>query len=312
MNKKFTLLAAALMTVGTFTAASAASDVPSKEWTVGNYYYLKSGNKYLSLDGNKADSVVVKEITSFENVNKAARDSALWEITGITETAGTVYQFKNKKTNAVLSFAASQDAKPTLAAGVSKWTFTDGGSLSASLSDGKKMTLALDANDGIVFTGGSELELAVTKPDTMTMTPQDLGDGFSTFQLTFGDKYEGNIFTGEDLIANSVGDKGFMTLQVKGDEAYSNGVKKFLGVDTLKTTINNQEDVFGAGFALDVIVKTCSDICFTIRQKNCQMFVAKLHNILHPHNRMRFYHAHSVLSFPDFAVDTFLPQRFLR
>ena len=33
------------------------------------------------------------------------------------------------------------------------------------------MTLALDANDGIVFTGGSELELAVTKPDTMTMTP---------------------------------------------------------------------------------------------------------------------------------------------
>lgn len=105
MNKKFTLLAAALMTVGTFTAASAASD----DWTVGNYYYLKSGNKYLSLDGNKADSVVVKEITSFENVNKAARDSALWEITGITETAGTVYQFKNKKTNAVLSFAASQD-----------------------------------------------------------------------------------------------------------------------------------------------------------------------------------------------------------
>lgn len=51
MNKKFTLLAAALMTVGTFTAASAASD----DWTVGNYYYLKSGNKYLSLDGNKAD-----------------------------------------------------------------------------------------------------------------------------------------------------------------------------------------------------------------------------------------------------------------
>ena len=71
--------------------------------------------------------------------------------------------------------------------------------------------------------------------------------------MTFGDKYEGNIFTGEDLIANSVGDKGFMTLQVKGDEAYSNGVKKFLGVDTLKTTINNQEDVFGAGFALDSI-----------------------------------------------------------
>jgi len=64
--------------------------------------------------------------------------------------------------------------------------------------------------------------------------------------------------------------------------------------------------------AFSVIVKTCSDICFTIGQKNCQMFVAKLHKFHHPHNRMRFYPAHSVLSFPDFAVDTFLPQRFLR
>lgn len=66
------------------------------------------------------------------------------------------------------------------------------------------------------------------------------------------------------------------------------------------------------GKRLGVIVKTCSDICFTIGQKNCQMFVAKLHKFHHPHNRMRFYPAHSVLSFPDFAVDTFLPQRFLR
>ena len=116
----------------------------------------------------------------------------------------------------------------------------------------------------------------------MTMTPQDLGDGFSTFQLTFGDKYEGNIFTGEDLIANSVGDKGFMTLQVKGDEAYSNGVKKFLGVDTLKTTINNQEDVFGAGFALDSIRKVlrpnelCKHFKFVVNLQNdsIAMFVA--------------------------------------
>ena len=282
MNKKITLLAAALMTVGTFTAASAADSVPSKDWTAGNYYYLVNGDNYLSLDGNKADSVVVKEITSFEKVDKAARDSALWEITGITETAGTVYQFKNKKTNAVLSFAASQEAKPVLASGINKWMFTDGGSLSASIDGGKTMTLALGANGGIVFTGETKLELTVTKPDTMTMTPQDLGDGFSTFQLTFGDQYEGNIFTGEDLIANSVGDKGFMTLQVKGNEAYPNGVKKFLGVDTLKTTINNQENVFGAGFALDSTRKVlrpnerCQQFKFVVNLQNdsLAMFVA--------------------------------------
>ena len=76
--------------------------------------------------------------------------------------------------------------------------------------------------------------------------------------------------------------------------------------------IINTNDTENYLVSLCVIVKTCSDICFTIGQKNCQMFVAKLHKFHHPHNRMRFYPAHSVLSFPDFAVDTFLPQRFLR
>lgn len=45
------------------------------------------------------------------------------------------------------------------------------------------MTLALDANDGIVFTGGSELELAVTKPDTMTMTPAGSRRWFQYFSV---------------------------------------------------------------------------------------------------------------------------------
>lgn len=281
MNKKFTLLAAALITMGTLTA-NAAGNVPVKQWTAGNYYYLKTNtNDYLSLSGSKADSVVMKKITSFVNVDKAARDSALWEIVGINETAGTVYQFKNKKTNAVLSFAASQEAAPVLASGVDKWKFTDGESLSSTLSDGKTMTLAT-ANDGIVFTGGTDLKLTVTKPDTMTMSPLDLGDGFSTFQLTFGDTYEGYTFTGKDLIASPVDDKGFMTLQVKGDEAYSNGVKKFLGVDTLKTTINNQKNVFGAGFALDSTRKVlrpnelCQHFKFVVNLQNdsIAMFVA--------------------------------------
>lgn len=76
--------------------------------------------------------------------------------------------------------------------------------------------------------------------------------------------------------------------------------------------MNMEKAIMVAVSLLFVIVKTFSDICFTIGQKNCQMFVAKLHKFHHPHNRMRFYPAHSVLSFPDFAVDTFLPQRFLR
>lgn len=42
-------------------------------------------------------------------------------------------------------------------------------------------------------------------------------------------------------------------------------------------------------FPLVVIVKTCSDSLFSIGQKNCQLFVAKLRNFLDSHNRMVLY-----------------------
>lgn len=62
-----------------------------------------------------------------------------------------------------------------------------------------------------------------------------------------------------------------------------------LGCEVIVQLINGKEvtEYKDDVVICDVIVKTCSDICFTIGQKNCQMFVAKLHNILHPHNRMR-------------------------
>ena len=37
-------------------------------------------------------------------------------------------------------------------------------------------------------------------------------------------------------------------------------------------------------------------------KKNCQLFVAKLRNFFHSHNRMKFYQPHSVSLFPDFGV----------
>ena len=40
---------------------------------------------------------------------------------------------------------------------------------------------------------------------------------------------------------------------------------------------------------ISVIVKTCSDSLFSIGQKNCQLFVAKLRNFLDSHNRMVLY-----------------------
>ena len=250
MNKKSTFLTAVLMAAGSLTVAANAATVTSENWTAGKYYYLKAGDKYLSLCGTKADSVVVK---TFEAYTKASRDSALWEITNVgTETAGAVYQFKNKKTQALLSFAKSKNAKPILSEGISKWTFKDN-VISAYVSNDEEMKLSYSDATGIVFNNATGTALTVTKPgDAMELTPQDLGGGFSVFRLTFGGEYEGNIFEGKDLIATT-DEEGYIKLQVAGDESYADGKKKYLGVDTLKTTISGATGAFGYKFSLDSI-----------------------------------------------------------
>ena len=285
MNKKFTLLAAALMTVGTFTAASAASDVPSKEWTVGNYYYLKTtDDSYLALDGTKADSVIVKKFVS-SDVTKAAIDSALWQISDKQTTLGvTTYKLTNKVTQQVLSFAAKANANTNLALGVDRWVLSENGSTIKGFYDGDK-TLELVVTEGkLSLTTGGGTTFNVKAPESaFPLNAQQLGNGFSVFQLKFGDIYDGNIFAGNELLAKDItGKAGYVTLQAKGDESYANGVAKYFGVDTLKSTISGARDVFGYKFALDSTrtnVKpneACQQFKFTIDLKNdsLAMFVA--------------------------------------
>lgn len=285
MNKKFTLLAAALMTVGTFTAASAASDVPSKEWTVGNYYYLKTtDDSYLALDGTRADSVIVKKFVS-SDVTKAAIDSALWQISDKQTTLGvTTYKLTNKVTQQVLSFAAKANANTNLALGVDRWVLSENGSTIKGFYDGDK-TLELVVTEGkLSLTTGGGTTFNVKAPESaFPLNAQQLGNGFSVFQLKFGDIYDGNIFAGKDLLAKDItGKAGYVTLQAKGDESYANGVAKYFGVDTLKSTISGARDVFGYKFALDSTrtnVKpneACQQFKFTIDLKNdsLAMFVA--------------------------------------
>lgn len=285
MNKKFTLLAAALMTVGTFTAASAASDVPSKEWTVGNYYYLKTtDDSYLALDGTKADSVIVKKFVS-SDVTKAAIASALWQISDKQTTLGvTTYKLTNKVTQQVLSFAAKANANTNLALGVDRWVLSENGSTIKGFYDGDK-TLELVVTEGkLSLTTGGGTTFNVKAPESaFPLNAQQLGNGFSVFQLKFGDIYDGNIFAGKDLLAKDItGKAGYVTLQAKGDESYANGVAKYFGVDTLKSTISGARDVFGYKFALDSTrtnVKpneACQQFKFTIDLKNdsLAMFVA--------------------------------------
>ena len=284
MNKKFTLLAAALMTVGTFTAASAAGDVPSKDWTAGNYYYLKTGDSCLALDGVKADSVIVKEFAAL-GITKASKDSALWQISDKETTVGvTTYKFTNKATQQVLSFAAKADANTHLEpGGVDRWVFANGSTIKGFYNGDQPLELVVTAGKlSLAATGGAPF--TVEAPDSaFPLNAQQLGNGFSVFQLKFGDTYEGNIFAGKDLLAKDIQDKaGYVTLQAKGDESYANGVAKYFGVDTLKSTISGAKDVFGYKFALDstrTSVKpntVCQQFKFTIDLKNdsLAMFVA--------------------------------------
>lgn len=239
---------------------------------------------YLALDGTKADSVIVKKFVS-SDVTKAAIDSALWQISDKQTTLGvTTYKLTNKVTQQVLSFAAKANANTNLALGVDRWVLSENGSTIKGFYDGDK-TLELVVTEGkLSLTTGGGTTFNVKAPESaFPLNAQQLGNGFSVFQLKFGDIYDGNIFAGKELLAKDItGKAGYVTLQAKGDESYANGVAKYFGVDTLKSTISGARDVFGYKFALDSTrtnVKpneACQQFKFTIDLKNdsLAMFVA--------------------------------------
>lgn len=251
MNKKCTLLAAALMMAGTFTA-HAATGVPEGEWTAGNYYYLQDANgNYLSLYGSKADSVIV---TDALNPTKAANDSALWQIANKQSAMGvTSYQITNKATGQLLSFAAQANANLNLATGVDRWVISASG-----------ITGYYGSNSLTLYVNGSNLELssATTSSTEFTieapaanfpLNADGLGNGFSVFQLMFGDTYEGNIFAGKQLVAKDLSgaDAGYVSLQFQGNESFPNGKARLLGLDTTKTVISGAQGAYGAKFIAD-------------------------------------------------------------
>lgn len=287
MNKKSTLLAAALMAVSSFTAnAEDLQDkfVPAAQWTAGNYYYIKTiGGDCLSLYGLKADSVVITNFGS-ESVTAdkiASRDSALWEITPIKVAKSDVvyYQIKNKKTKAILSFDP-QNGAPVLAEGANMWSITDEG-LSAKLSDNKELKLYLKGGDGkdkkaIVFNGETPLDLKIYSPEySIPLTADYINLNFNSFKLSFGGTYKDNLFEGKDLIIESTGDEDWVTMQIEGDESFADGKAKYIGIDTLSVSPSGAKGAFGAVFKLDSIYKK-KDGIHTIGNENFQQFKFKI------------------------------------
>ena len=271
MNKKFTSLAAALMVAGTLSAETISID---KLGTTDDYCYLKMNNLALSLYGGKADSVVVKTIEE-ENMTKAQLDSALWQIVDKQIVNGVAtYQIRNKATNAYLAFAPKDKPVPVL-------DFSDKSINSLQMDGnnlrvyypGEKTYLTIDVKSEkfVIAKGGAGSDVSFETPAAnLALDAEQIGNGFSVFQLVFGDKYEGNIFEGKELIAKDLED-GYVSLLVKGDESFSDGKAKFLGIDTTKVMITNASDVFGANFKADSTYKALAGV-HTVGNANFQQF----------------------------------------
>ncbi|CCX78134.1 MAG TPA: DUF6383 domain-containing protein [Parabacteroides johnsonii] len=274
MNKKFTSLAVALMVAGTLSAETIS--IPKLE-TTEDYCYLKMKNLALSLHGSKADSVIMKAVDE-ENLTKAQLDSALWQIVDKQIVNGVAtYQIRNKATNAYLAFAPKDEPTPVLdfsAKGINRWQM-DGNKLKGYYPGTTDYLVIGVGNDGqfAMKKGGVGTEVSFETPKiNFPLNAESLGNGFTVFQLVFGDKYEGNIFEGKELIAKDVdADKGYVTLQIKGDEVFSDGKSKLLGVDTTKVTITNANDVFGANFKADSTYKALAGV-HTVGNANFQQF----------------------------------------
>lgn len=243
MKKRFTLLSTALLAVS--LSAGAADNT---EWKEGYYYQLESNGYYLAVDGVVSDSVIVKKTIA---ESKASLDSTLWKITKRTTSGGIVYQFRNKATNALLAFAAKENATTKLdPAGISEWAFSDGNAIKGFFGDGKSYSLSL-SKDGVlslVTTNASDFKIVAT--DSYTLKADELGDGISTFYMDLGGEYEGDIFSGKELIAKKAED-GYLKLQYKDDQEFPDGKAKYLGVDTLYTEISGAQNSFGFKFVAD-------------------------------------------------------------
>lgn len=243
MKKRFTLLSTALLAVS--LSAGAADNT---EWKEGYYYQLESNGYYLAVDGVVSDSVIVKKTIA---ESKASLDSTLWQITKRTTSGGIVYQFRNKATNALLAFAAKENATTKLdPAGVSEWAFSDGNAIKGFFGDGKSYSLSL-SKDGVLSlatTNSSNFNIVETK--LYTLKADELGDGISTFYMDLGGEYEGDIFSGKELVAKETED-GYLKLQYKDDQEFPDGKAKYLGVDTLYTEISSAQNSFGFKFVAD-------------------------------------------------------------
>ncbi|WP_455625718.1 DUF6383 domain-containing protein, partial [Parabacteroides sp.] len=266
----FSTLVAGLAMV---TAVSAAAISKTGD----GYTMLRSSsNDYLAVYGAKADSVVVKTFDDLATAPKASIDSAMWKVSeaGVDAAGNPLYSFTNKKTGAVLSFAAKKDAKPNLAAGVDKWSVKDG-KISAYYSTEGSLGLAVSGGKLSLGIAGAATPFTPEVIDALkarTLKASELGDGFTVFSLNFGEAYQENIFEGKELVATQLtgNDADYVQLQEVGADKIGDKAAYF-GLDTTMYTIAGQKDVFGYKFTKDSTY-TANPLYHTVANGDLQKF----------------------------------------
>ena len=141
---------------------------------------------------------------------------------------------------------------------------------------------------------------------TMTDTPVLMSWGIGEFMATvFNDlpglkfHVNGRLFQGEVLICLNGSDyyevylRNGTDIECLSDEVCFDELGELIDRHIESGTDKEEYARFceqaAMSFGFGVIVKTCSDSLFSIGQKNCQLFVAKLRNFLDSHNRMVLY-----------------------
>ena len=256
MNKKFSTLVAAFLSLGTFATMNAANvDVnPTAVTDVkGTKYYFLGTSTTEALQMTKHDGKDSVKVASLSNLDFAHADSMLWQIKKVSQevSGSAVYTFVNKATGSTLKFAKKDGATSIIASGLDQWAWTPGQAL-YNKQGNDTYTVALVGGQVKVKKAGQSAGQALTvySPKASAMSAADLNDySGAYFELSFASDVKDNPFTGKKLVAEGNGE--FYKLAYYGVKAgYKKDKPVYIYVDNAYYSYQSVSDngKTGAGY----------------------------------------------------------------
>ena len=251
MNKRFSTLVAAFAAFASVASAQ-----------IGDKYVYLVNTTSDTLTWTKAagDSIAFKKAPTG---TKAAMDSALWlpKFVKKIESGDSVFQFENKATKKLMSFAVTKNGADKygtmVAAGVDQFVYNNG------VSGGSAIYAAYE-NKLFTFSGSAQGEMVLTtdlSTGAKKFTAEDAGSYtldtkekltgvLPTFKLDFNGK-DGGLFTEGELVPVPADNDKFR-FQIVGKENSTKGTKpaQYITIDTVAVG----GSVKAASFQLDTLV----------------------------------------------------------